>query len=345
METGALKHRAVLRLGVAYTLAMLIAYMGERTLGFLLPVLTTVMLSLPLPRPTLQQNFRNMLHTLAGFSAGATLAILFMPGPAIYTLLLGLGLFYSYYVFNRGASLWLVLMLLMSLLLMPMLMLMHQQLALGVLFEFVVFAWIAVWLVFFAHLLWPDPETAPPPTRQALREYSPQTALAAARSTAVVLPLALLFISLQWTGQILVLVFAALFTLTADQKMGWKAARNSLVSTLLGGMAAYLFYALLVAVPQFYFFILLHLLTVLLFAHQIFSGSRLAPYMASALTTLVLLVNASLGEGTDFTRTFMNRFGLIVLAAFYVVFALGFLDRLARHRKRSQRVSGISMSA
>ena len=132
------------------------------------------------------------------------------------------------------------------------------------------------------------------------------------------------------------LVFVGIFTLSADSQKGWQSARNSLVSTLLGGAAAYLFYALLVAVPEFHFFMLLHLLTVLLFARQIFSGSRFAPYMGSALTTLVLLINASMGDGADFTQAFLTRFGLIVLAAVYVVSAIGLLERLTYVRGKTR---------
>ena len=101
---------------------------------------------------------------------------------------------------------------------------------------------------------------------------------------------------------------------------------NSLVSTLLGGAFAWLFYWLIVAVPEYWFYVALMSLTSLYFGTQVFSGKPTAKYYNSALIALLILVNGSMGEGAGFTEKFIMRIILITLAVAYIVTALRVLD-------------------
>jgi hypothetical protein len=84
---------------------------------------------------------------------------------------------------------------------------------------------------------------------------------------------------------------------------------------------------LLVAVPEYPFFVVLTFLLSLLFASVIFSERSDAKYYSSALTTVIILFNASMGEDKDFTSAFFLRVALILSAVLYLVFALKVLDR------------------
>ncbi len=101
---------------------------------------------------------------------------------------------------------------------------------------------------------------------------------------------------------------------------------KSLISTLLGGACAWVFYWLIVAVPEYHFLIALMFLTALYFGINIFSGKPTAKYYGSALIALLILVNSSMGEDANFTEKFIMRIILITLAVTYIVTALRVLD-------------------
>ena len=132
---------------------------------------------------------------------------------------------------------------------------------------------------------------------------------------------------------LLVMVFAAIFTLAPEVSKGKAAGINSMKSTVIGGLYAFVFYHLLVAVPEYHFFIALMFLTTLFFARNIFSDKPSAKYYASAFSTLFILVNSSLGEDASFTSAFFLRFLFIMLATIYVVFSLMVFDRYWPQRK------------
>jgi hypothetical protein len=141
-----------------------------------------------------------------------------------------------------------------------------------------------------------------------------------------VFPLASLFIVFDLMNFLLVMIFSAIFILKPELSKGKEAGTNSLISTVLGGLIAWVFYWLIVAVPQYHFFILLMFLTTLVFAMNIFSGKPGAKYYGSALSALLVLVNGSMAADADFTALFMQRIALIVLAVVYIIAMLKILD-------------------
>jgi len=320
-----------LRYAVGVTIASALAFAIEWPLSFLFPVLSAVFLALPMPKPTLQQGFRNARDSLSAFALGFIFSQFILPFPIIYVPLLALALFHTYYFLNRGGSFWLVLMLLLCLLLMPMLAGVHEMLAIGVVQALIGSSWLTIALLWLAHYLVPDaPAEAVPQAAKKAVGYRPgfsaPAAEAALKSMMVVLPIAIIFIANNWVSQILVMVFAAIFTLSPDLDKGKEAGMNSIKSTLIGGAAACFFYWALVAVPEYYFLILLMFFASLGFGTAINSGRAIAKYLPSAMVAMIILVNSSLGEGSNFTEVLLLRILFISLAASYVVIALKILD-------------------
>jgi Protein of unknown function (DUF2955) len=313
-----------LRYAVGVTIAAALAFGIAWPLSFLFPVLSAVFLALPLPKLTLAQGLRNMRDTLFAFAVGYIFTMFILPFPVIYVPLLALALFHTYYHLNRGGSFWLVLMLLICLLLMPMLAGLNEGLAIGVASGLVGSSWLTIALVWLAHYLVPDPADTPslPAAAGAQPGYSAQAAEAALKSTVVVLPIVVLFIANNWVSQILVMVFAAIFTLSPNLDKGKEAGINSIKSTLIGGGVAFFVYWALVAVPEYHFLLLLMFLASLGFGAVIHSDRPIAKYLPSAMVAMIILVNSSLGEGADFSEKFMLRILLISMAAIYVVIAL-----------------------
>ena len=125
---------------------------------------------------------------------------------------------------------------------------------------------IMVWL---SYLLIPDPVSTPFPQRPGPQSgYSQPAAEAALKSTIVVLPLASLFLIFNMMDFILVMMFVALFILKPELSEGKAAGMKSLISTMLGGAFAWVFYWLIVAVPEYHFFVPLMFLTTLYFARR-----------------------------------------------------------------------------
>jgi hypothetical protein len=317
----------VIRFAVGVTISVALAYGIEWPLSFLLPVLTSLLLSFPLPMPSLQAGLRNMLYTLAAFALGLMFSLFFLRYPLAYILMLGFVLFHLYYYLNRGGSFWLTLMSMIAILLLPMLANTHGGLATGLSLGFVWSSWLTVIMVWFSHLLVPDPQATKFPESPGFQSgYSPAAAHTALKSTVIIFPLATLFIVFNLMDFLLVMIFAALFILKPELSKGREAGRNSLISTLLGGACAWVFYWLIVAVPEYHFYIILMFLTTLSFAMNIFSAKPTAKYYASALVALLILVNGSMAEGADFVGLFVTRIVLIVLAVLYIVAALKVLD-------------------
>ena len=317
----------ILRYAFGVTISAALAYAINWPLSFLLPVLVSFLLSLPLPVPSLLMGLRNMWYTLLAFGLGLLFSLFFLPYPLIYVLMLGIVMYHLYYYLNRGGSLWLTLMSVLAALLLSMLGNSHEGLAAGVSLNFIWTGWLAVIMVWVAYLLVPDPASAPHPQAPGFQPgYSLPAADAALKSTIVILPLAAVFFMFDLTSYMLVLIFAALFILKPELSAGKESGMNSLISTLLGGAYAWVFYWLIVAVPEFYFYVALMGLTALYFGRQVFSAKPTAKYYNSALIALLILVNGSMGEGTEFTEKFIMRIILITLAVVYIVAALKVLD-------------------
>lgn len=317
-----------LRYALGITIATALSAGIGWSLSFLLPVLSAVMLALPLPKPTLQQVFRNMRDTLFAFGVGYIATQFILPHTIIYIPLLALALFHTYYHLNRGGSFWLVLLLLICLLLLPMLAGVHEGLAIGVALGLVWSSWLTIGILWLAHYLVPDAESASAaPARAGFHSgYLAPAAEAALKSTIVTFPLALLFIANNWSGQIVVLVFTAIFTLSPNLEKGKAAGLNSMKSTLLGGGVAFFVYWALVAVPEYHFLLLLMFFISLVFGAAINSGRPVAQYLPSAMVVVIILVNSSLAEGADFSENLVMRIIFITLATLYVVSALKVLD-------------------
>jgi len=317
----------VIRLALGVTLSVALAYGIEWPLAFLLPVLTAVFLSLPLPMPSLLGGLRNMLHSLLAFGIGLVFSLFFINFPVAYLLMLGLVLFHLYYYLNRGGSFWFTLMSMIAVLLLPMLANTAEGLATGLALGFIGTSWLTMIMVWIAHLLVPDPIRGKLPPRPGFQPgYSAVAAKNALKSTVVVFPLASLFITFDLMDFLLVMIFSAIFILKPELSKGKEAGTNSLISTILGGLIAWVFYWLIVAVPQYHFFIVLMFFTTLVFAMNIFSGNPGAKYYGSALSALLVLINGSMAADAEFSVLFMQRVTLIVLAVIYIIAMLKVLD-------------------
>ena len=316
-----------LRFAFGVTLSAGFAYAINWPLAFLLPVFTSMLLALALPKPSLRASLKNMLNTLKAFALGLAFSLFFLQYPIAYLIMLALVLFHLYYYLNRGGSFWLTLMSILAILILPMMANSNEGLAINFSAGFVYSSWLTIAMIWLMHFLFPDPQaTLFPESKKFAGGYNKVAAQFALKSTLVTFPIAALFIIYGLTDYMLVMIFSAIFILKPELTAGKEAGKNSLISTLLGGFYAWIFYWLIVAVPVFHFYLLLLLVTALFFATNIFSQKPTAKYYSSAFIAMLVVVNSSMGAGADFNAVLINRVILISSAIFYIVCMLKMLD-------------------
>lgn len=317
-----------LRFAFGVTFAAGLAYAFNWALAVLLPVLTCMLLAFPLPKPSLEATLNNMLSTLKAFALGLLFSLFFLQYPIAYLCMLALVLFHLYYYMNRGGSFWLTLMSILAILILPMMANSHEGLAIGFSAGFVYSSWLTLAVIWLAHYFFPDPSHTPfPPIKKFAGRYNKLAAQFALKSTLVSFPIAAVFITYGLIDYLLVMVFSTMFILKPELSAGIGAGKNSIISTLLGGFYAWIFYWLIVAVPIYHFYILLLLATSLFFARNIFSQKSTAKYYSSALIAMLVVVNGSMGAGADDINAIIaNRVLFISLAIFYIVCTLKVIE-------------------
>ena len=322
------KSMRVLRFAFGVTFACALAYGINWPLAFLMPVFTAMILAMPLPKPSVQASLNNMMSTLKAFAIGLAFSLFFLQYPIAYLLTLALVLFHLYYYLNRGGSFWFTLMSMIAILVLPMIANSNEGLAIGFSAGFVYSSWLTIAMLWLAHFVFPDPSFTQFPIKPKYsKAYSKLAALTAFKSTLVVFPIAAIFISYGLSDYLLVMVFSALFILKPDLAEGKEAGKNSLLSTFLGGAFACVFYWLIVAVPQFHFYLLLLFATALFFGRHIFSGTPMAKYYSSGFIALLVIVNSAMAADSNFSEIIIQRVLLISSAIFYIMCALKVLER------------------
>ncbi|MBU2869657.1 DUF2955 domain-containing protein [Colwellia sp. E2M01] len=317
----------ILRFVFGVTFACAIAYGITWPLAFLMPIFTALILAMPLPKPSVKASLNNMFSTLKAFALGLVFSLFFLQYPIAYLIVLALVLFHLYYYLNRGGSFWFTLMSMIAILVLPMIANSHEGLAIGFSVGFVYSSWLTIGVIWLGHFFFPDPSFTKFPVKPKYQSgYSKVAAQLALKSTLVVFPIAAVFITYGLVDFILVMTFSAIFILKPDLTQGKEAGRNSLLSTMLGGLFAWFFYWLIVAVPQFNFYLLLLLSTTLFFAKNIFSGSAMAKYYSSGFIALLVIINSAMAADSNFNAIFLQRILLISAAILYIVSVLKILE-------------------
>ena len=328
----------ILRFALGVTVAMGLALGIGWKLSFITPVMLAGFLATPAPCPSARAGLAIVLNMAAAFAVGIVVTLLLVPYPIVCLLIIGLLLFLIFHWNLGGAPPFAIVMLLVAVTVFPVMGTQSAALVVEVAKGFLLSGAITVALVFVAHTLLPDPpasSTRAKTSAKATPLPQGERVRLSAVSTAVVFPLAALFLTFEATGAILVLVFVAILAQQPTLSSGAKGGLGLIAGNLIGGLAALIFYDLLVAVPSFHFLLLLTLLVSLLFGVQIFSGKPAAKLFATGMSTVLLLIGSGTGPiGDDTEVKFYVRIVLIMLAALYVVGATSLLESLSRRQER-----------
>ena len=328
-----------LRFAVGVTACAAVAFGFRWPLFHLAPVMTAFFLAQPVTEPPLHLAGKLFYSIPLAFAFGLLFAHLLLPYPLVYIPLLVLALFHIYHGVSRGGSPMQFLIPLLALIILPVLSLNQPSLAAGFLLNlsFVATAVVAVCAYLLAHIVLPEPGEISTAAAASISAsgYSGLAARTALKSCIVVAPIAVLFMCLNWADELLVLIFAAIVSLSPEASKGRQKGAKKLIANLIGAVATVVFYWLLVAVPEYHFFVALMFVATLAFGSAIFSGGKMAKYMSSACIALLVLIGGSMTEHSNFMEEPFKRIILVILAALYMVAALEMLDSVFARSEQS----------
>ena len=326
-----IKYVRIVRMVMAVTVAMAIAQIANWPISFVAPVLVVALLEMPIPAPSLRDFAAYLGYAVISVTCVFIFVMLFQPFPLIFIVAYTLVIFLCAYLMNKGAPLVLILLSLLALVILPMVGNVHQGLSAYLAGCLLLSELVAIVLIQLAHGILPDPNGE---EGGGWPEYSPGYNSDAARlatvTTLTVVPAMVVFLSFNWTAQLVVMIYIAFLALAGSRASGIYGAKKTLKANAIAALVAYLFYLALVAVPELQMLLLLTLLVATLFASRRFSDAPDAKYFGSALIGVIIIISTSLGATADIDKTIVLRILYIFLAGMYVIAMTSVIEPLTR---------------
>lgn len=320
--------RRILRLSMGTALCLLFSQIIAWPLSFIAPVLTMMILALPLPPLGLKKGIGFIVALMLPMVAGMALLPFLMYARWAGILLVALALFYSFFYTARGGSPVLGTFMTIGLTLVVTVGSVSPDLMIFLVQDLGLCAAVGLAFVWLAHLLLPDPP--PDPSHPSFKPPAPdvpepgEVRRRALRSLFVVFPLALVFMFMSGSpAYIVVMIKTASLGQQATTEKSRDMGRSLLASTFWGGLAAIVGWYALSMWPSLAFYTLLVALAGLYFGRGIFQGPAVGPKFSmwsyAFLTMLVILGPAVLDTPVSNSAgaAFWSRLWLIVLVGVY----------------------------
>lgn len=303
-------------------------------LGFIAPLFTVMLLSLPLPPLGLKKSIVFVLALMAPMVGGLALLPLLHHARWAGIILVALALFYSFLFTTRGGNPLVGMFMTVGLTVVVTIGSVNMDVLILLIEVLGVCAAVGMIFVSIAHVLLPDPpREGPAPTPPAPTKADPREAARQAfRGWVVVFPLALLFMFMSASpSYTVVMIKAASMGQQANAEDSRAMGRSLLESTVWGGLGAVTIWQLLAFWPSLLFYSLLFALACLLFGRGIFQGPGMHPKSTEfsyALLTLLIILGPAVGsDAGDANAAFYTRLALILGVAVYGTAAVAVFDR------------------
>jgi hypothetical protein len=303
--------------------------------SFIAPLLTAMLLSMPIPAPSLIGGLKFLLVIAVSLGVGLLLIPLLEYAAGAALLLLTLLLFGAFFYTARGGNPLIGAFLTMGLTVIPVIGSESSDAAVQLTVSFLQGIVVALPFVWLAHLVFPEQQTTAVPPRAPTQPTSISVqGRSGLRSIVVVMPMILWFFMASGTaGYAGVLMKVASMGQQTSADNSRDVGKSVLLSTLIGGVAAVLFWWLLKIWPVLLVYGLLTLLAGLVFAPRIFAGAglaRTAPIWSYAFTTMLVILCPAVADsqsGAAAGARFMDRIIMFVIATLYGALAVYLFDR------------------
>ena len=329
--------RRILRLALGTALSLWFSQAAAWQFSFIAPVLTMMILALPLPPLGIRKGIAFIIALLLPMVAGMALLPFLWYTRWAGILLVGLALFSSFLYSARGGSPVLGNFMTIGLTLVVTIGSVSPDLMITLVKSLGICAVAGLAFVWLAHLLLPDPP--PDPSHPVLKPPQPpqrgpaEARRLALRSLFVVFPIALVFMFISGSASYaVVMIKVASLGQQATAGRSLEMGRSLLESTFWGGLAAIIGWYTLSIWPSLILYTLLVALAGLYFGRGIFQGPAVGPKFSmwsyAFLTMLVILAPAVLDSpvSSDADAAFWSRLWLIVLVAVYGTVAVRVFD-------------------
>ena len=327
--------RRILRVAFGTSVSLLVSQILNLPFSYIMPLLTMVILSAPLPAPGIKMGVGFVVAMVAPMLAGAALLPFLYHARWSGICLLTVALFYSFYFTSRGGSPILGTFITIGLTLVVTIGSVNMDFLLVLINALAVYAFGGMLFVWLAHGVLPDlPRKGPPPPKPKPPVINPDHArLHALRSLLVVLPVALVFLFLSASpAYTVVMIKVASMGQQANTRDSRAMGRELLLSTLLGGVLAMAAWQVLSLWPSLLFYCLIVSITVLILGRWVFQGPGMHPRASlvsyAMITFLIILAPSVLDSPTSSSAdsAFYSRIFLLLIVAVYGTIAVTVFD-------------------
>lgn len=320
----------ILRYAIGITLVFSLAMGIGWPLSFIAPIFLAGMLAPPAKPLTIKAGVFTVLSMVVGCVAGLVIVSTVLNYPFVCLLVISLSLFLTFYANHCGLPSITVMMLLIGVILLPFMGIQSSSLSRGISSGLIWSGFVAVVIAWLMYGLLPDPVLSPlereGPTKASTMSEGDKIRTALT-STLIVLPLLVIFFALGLVSELLVLIFVAILAQQPSLTAGKKISAALIVGNVMGGLVAIIVYNLLVVSPGFVFLIAMILFTTLAAGQKIFSEARMAPLVAMAVSTLLLIIGSTTGSyGPEADAKFYTRIAQIICAAIYIIGAFKLVE-------------------
>jgi hypothetical protein len=321
--------RRILRLALGASLSVFVSQTIDWPLSFLTSIFTIMLLTLPIPAPSLKFSFLFVVKLVGAVLICQLLLPFIDHAPMAGVILVGLALFGNFYYTAMGGdhmigsfiTIGLTLLTGIGSVSIDLLIVLTKSLAKG--------ASMAFAMVYVAHALLPDPPSGP--SAAAGHHHPPQGkpdpregARSALRALVIVFPVVLLFLTINSSASyVVVLIKVASMGEQATTDNTRAMANKFILSTVWGGIGAVIAWVVLSCFPSLIMYTLLIALAGLLYGPGIFKGESIHPkgaiWQYAFITMIVVLAPTvgSMAKGqTAIDRFWLRQFMFLGLALY-----------------------------
>lgn len=330
-EQAQVQLQATLRFAVAVTAAFVMCEFLQWTPSFLAPVLAGALLgNLPMRLPLKLGVV--LVVTMAVASVFAFMLASLLRGiPVVLFGVLGVCIFLAFYAIARGRPAFPLLLLLICLAIVPVMVMVAPAHAGAVpkgLTRGILVAVVIIWMVYIP---WPQP---PPPKGMAAAAPGPETPEGLALvSTAVLLPLVLVYLLFGLSDVLPVLMGTLMLVVNFDRHSSRLQALGMILGNFAGGLFGLALFVALLTTPSLPFMALLLFPTMLVFGQRIFAGGPQASAVLIACNATLIIFGSAIASGPGPLSLWLTRVFQFALAG---AFAVGMMS-LLWHRASPRR--------
>jgi hypothetical protein len=315
---------AILRFAAGITAAFVLCEFLQWSPSFLAPVLAGVLLAnLPM-RPPLKMGLVLVLMMAAASLSVFAMASLLRATPFVLFGAIGLCLFLAFHALVSGRQALPFIFLLLCLTTIPVMVMVAPAQAGSLpsaLIRGIALALVTIWIGYLAWPLKPPPK--PVPAAVAPSIATPETR--ALLSTAVLLPVMLVYLLFGLADVLAVMVGTMILVINFDLESGRAQAWARVVANLVGGLLGLLLHAVLLTTPSLPFMALLMFPVLLGFGQRIGAGGAAAQNAVVACNAMLIIFSSAIASGPSSLSLWLVRLFQFALAG---AFAVGMMHLL-----------------